>query len=147
MYINICLELGGNTLLFKSSLRSYSCQSRDTSCLSSELSLRLGLKAGFNELRLKLKLLNHVLRMIIKVYWCNWLTFFQYLKKYKFRWFRWFDWLINWSGWYGWFDWLIDQVEMDGLTGKVSFDAAGFRSNFNLEIVELRKEGLTKVQN
>ena len=36
---------------------------------------------------------------------------------------------------------------MDGLTGKVSFDAAGFRSNFNLEIVELRKEGLTKVQN
>ncbi|XP_023349760.1 glutamate receptor ionotropic, kainate 2 isoform X2 [Eurytemora carolleeae] len=36
-------------------------------------------------------------------------------------------------------------VEMDGLTGKVSFDAAGFRSNFNLEIVELRKEGLTKV--
>ena len=41
--------------------------------------------------------------------------------------------------------WIIDQVEMDGLTGKVSFDAEGFRSNFNLEIVELRKEGLTKV--
>jgi hypothetical protein len=39
------------------------------------------------------------------------------------------------------------QVEMEGLTGKVSFDAEGFRSNFLLDIVELRKEGLTKVKN
>ena len=62
-------------------------------------------------------------------------------------WDGWFDWLIDWSGLDGLIEWLIDQVEMDGLTGKVSFDAAGFRSNFNLEIVELRKEGLTKVQN
>jgi hypothetical protein len=34
---------------------------------------------------------------------------------------------------------------MEGLTGKVNFDAEGFRSNFLLDIVELRKEGLTKV--
>jgi len=36
-------------------------------------------------------------------------------------------------------------VEMDGLTGRVSFDTEGFRSSFTLEIVELRKEGLAKV--
>ena len=34
---------------------------------------------------------------------------------------------------------------MDGLTGKVMFDTEGFRSNFNLEIIELRKEGLVQV--
>ncbi len=34
---------------------------------------------------------------------------------------------------------------MEGLTGKVNFDQEGFRSNFMLDIVELRKEGLTKV--
>ena len=37
------------------------------------------------------------------------------------------------------------QVEMEGLTGQISFDSLGFRSNFNLDIVELKKEGLTKV--
>jgi hypothetical protein len=36
---------------------------------------------------------------------------------------------------------------MEGLTGKVNFDQEGFRSNFMLDIVELRKEGLTKVIN
>jgi hypothetical protein len=39
------------------------------------------------------------------------------------------------------------KVEMEGLTGKVNFDQEGFRSNFMLDIVELRKEGLTKVIN
>ena len=39
----------------------------------------------------------------------------------------------------------VHQVEMEGLTGSVTFDTEGFRSNFNLEIVELRKEGLVKV--
>ena len=34
---------------------------------------------------------------------------------------------------------------MDGLSGKIKFDAAGFRSDFQLEIVELKKEGLVKV--
>ena len=34
---------------------------------------------------------------------------------------------------------------MDGLTGQISFDSLGFRSNFNLDIIELKKEGLTKV--
>jgi hypothetical protein len=34
---------------------------------------------------------------------------------------------------------------MEGLTGQISFDSLGFRSNFNLDIVELKKEGLTKV--
>ena len=34
---------------------------------------------------------------------------------------------------------------MEGLTGKVMFDTEGFRSNFNLEIIELRKEGLVQV--
>ena len=35
---------------------------------------------------------------------------------------------------------------MTGLTGKVSFDTEGFRSSFQLDIVELRKEGLVQVQ-
>ena len=39
----------------------------------------------------------------------------------------------------------ILQVEMDGLTGAISFDSLGFRSDFILEIVELKKEGLVKV--
>ena len=36
-------------------------------------------------------------------------------------------------------------VEMDGLTGKVKFDQRGLRTDFNLEIVELKRKGLTKV--
>ena len=36
-------------------------------------------------------------------------------------------------------------VEMDGLTGKVKFDQLGLRTDFTLEIVELKKQGLTKV--
>ena len=34
---------------------------------------------------------------------------------------------------------------MDGLSGKIKFDAEGFRSNFELDIVELKKDGLAKV--
>ena len=34
---------------------------------------------------------------------------------------------------------------MDGLSGKIKFDSNGFRSSFDLEIVELKKEGLVKV--
>jgi len=41
----------------------------------------------------------------------------------------------------------MKMVEMEGLTGKVMFDTEGFRSNFNLEIIELRKEGLVQVGN
>ena len=37
------------------------------------------------------------------------------------------------------------QVEMDGLTGKVKFDSQGKRTDFELEIVELKKDGLQKV--
>lgn len=37
------------------------------------------------------------------------------------------------------------QVEMDGLTGAIAFDSLGFRSDFVLEIVELKREGLVKV--
>ncbi|XP_054269961.1 glutamate receptor ionotropic, kainate 2 isoform X1 [Macrosteles quadrilineatus] len=36
-------------------------------------------------------------------------------------------------------------VEMRGLTGVIKFDNQGFRSNFVLDIVELTKEGLTKI--
>ena len=36
-------------------------------------------------------------------------------------------------------------VEMDGLTGKVKFDQRGLRTDFTLEIVELKRQGLTKV--
>ena len=34
---------------------------------------------------------------------------------------------------------------MDGLTGPIRFDSLGFRSDFNLDIIELKKEGLFKV--
>ena len=34
---------------------------------------------------------------------------------------------------------------MEGLSGKIKFDAAGFRSDFQLDIVELKKDGLAKV--
>ena len=37
------------------------------------------------------------------------------------------------------------KVEMDGLTGRIKFDSLGFRTDFDLEIVELRKDGLFKV--
>ncbi|XP_039289562.1 glutamate receptor ionotropic, kainate 2 isoform X1 [Nilaparvata lugens] len=36
-------------------------------------------------------------------------------------------------------------VEMRGLTGVIKFDNQGFRSNFVLDIVELNKEGLSKI--
>ena len=34
---------------------------------------------------------------------------------------------------------------MQGLTGKIKFDSRGFRTDFNLDIVELKKEGLVRV--
>ena len=34
---------------------------------------------------------------------------------------------------------------MEGLTGQIAFDSLGFRSDFNLDIIELKKEGLVKV--
>lgn len=34
---------------------------------------------------------------------------------------------------------------MDGLSGRIKFDGAGFRSDFQLDIVELKREGLVKV--
>ena len=34
---------------------------------------------------------------------------------------------------------------MDGLTGPIKFDARGFRTDFNMDIVELKQEGLVKV--
>ena len=36
-------------------------------------------------------------------------------------------------------------VEMDGLTGKVKFDKSGLRTDFTLDIVELKRHGLEKV--
>lgn len=36
------------------------------------------------------------------------------------------------------------QTEVTGLTGLIKFDHEGFRSNFELDIVELTPEGLTK---
>jgi ionotropic glutamate receptor len=36
---------------------------------------------------------------------------------------------------------------MEGLTGPISFDSLGFRSNFFLDIIELKKEGLVGVWN
>ncbi|XP_014608313.1 PREDICTED: glutamate receptor ionotropic, kainate 2-like [Polistes canadensis] len=36
-------------------------------------------------------------------------------------------------------------TEMRGLTGLIWFDTAGFRSNFQLDIVQLQLEGLTKI--
>ena len=38
------------------------------------------------------------------------------------------------------------QVDLDGLTGKVKFDQFGLRTDFQLEIVELKKKGLQKVK-
>ena len=43
-------------------MRASSCRSCDTCCRSLELGLRLGLKAGFKELRPEMKLLNRGLR-------------------------------------------------------------------------------------
>ena len=37
------------------------------------------------------------------------------------------------------------QVEMRGLTGRIKFDQHGLRTDFTLEIVELKKDGLLKV--
>ena len=37
------------------------------------------------------------------------------------------------------------QVEMSGLTGKIKFDQHGVRTEFTLQIVELKKHGLEKV--
>ena len=36
-------------------------------------------------------------------------------------------------------------VEMNGLTGKVKFDKHGMRTDFTLDIVELKRPGLEKV--
>ena len=38
------------------------------------------------------------------------------------------------------------QVEIDGLTGRIKFDQRGVRTEFELEIVELKKHGLEKVE-
>ena len=37
------------------------------------------------------------------------------------------------------------KVQMEGLTGPINFDARGFRTDFNLDIIELKQEGLVKV--
>ena len=34
---------------------------------------------------------------------------------------------------------------MEGLSGRIKFDGAGFRSDFTLDNVELEREGLVKV--
>ncbi|XP_037082453.1 glutamate receptor ionotropic, kainate 2-like [Pollicipes pollicipes] len=39
----------------------------------------------------------------------------------------------------------IKLVRLTGLTGKVEFDREGFRTDFDLDIVELSKDGLVKV--
>ena len=39
------------------------------------------------------------------------------------------------------------QVEMNGLTGKIKFDQKGQRTDFELDIIELKRDGLTKVRN
>ena len=39
----------------------------------------------------------------------------------------------------------IKLLEMDGLTGKVKFDKSGLRTDFTLEIMELKRHGLDKV--
>jgi hypothetical protein len=36
-------------------------------------------------------------------------------------------------------------LEMDGLTGRIRFDSRGRRTDFELEVVELKKTGLEKV--
>jgi ABC-type amino acid transport substrate-binding protein len=40
---------------------------------------------------------------------------------------------------------LMKLEEMEGLTGKIQFDQQGLRVGFQLDVVELKKEGLTKV--
>ena len=42
---------------------------------------------------------------------------------------------------------LYEKVEMDGLTGKIKFDQRGQRTDFELDIIELKRDGLTKVRN
>ena len=39
----------------------------------------------------------------------------------------------------------MKMVEIEGLTGRIKFDPEGQRSDFELEIVELKKHGLDKV--
>ena len=39
------------------------------------------------------------------------------------------------------------QIEMNGLTGKIKFDQRGQRSDFELDIIELKRDGLTRVRN
>lgn len=36
---------------------------------------------------------------------------------------------------------------MNGLTGKIKFDQKGQRTDFELDIIELKRDGLTKVRN
>ena len=62
--------------------------------------------------------------------------FNQFKKKFKYT----YNKLICYQQFYSYF-----QVEMDGLTGKVKFDSQGKRTDFELEIVELKKDGLQKV--
>ncbi len=45
--------------------------------------------------------------------------------------------LVNYMKW----------LEMEGLTGRIRFDSLGRRTDFELEIVELKKTGLEKVNN
>ena len=40
---------------------------------------------------------------------------------------------------------MYPKVEFEGLTGKVKFDQQGRRTEFGLQIVELKKHGLEKV--
>jgi hypothetical protein len=44
--------------------------------------------------------------------------------------------LVNYMKW----------LEMEGLTGRIRFDSLGRRTDFELEIVELKKTGLEKVR-
>ena len=39
----------------------------------------------------------------------------------------------------------FSQIEMNGLTGKIKFDQRGQRSDFELDIIELKRDGLTRV--
>jgi len=39
----------------------------------------------------------------------------------------------------------VVQVQLEGLTGPIQFDARGFRTDFSLDIIELKNEGLVKV--
>ncbi len=38
------------------------------------------------------------------------------------------------------------QVEMRGLSGRIKFDQHGLRTDFELEIIELKKDGLIQVR-